>query len=468
MMKRTVTLTIFLVSASLFLTNCSTSNKILALKPLPDYNNTEVVYDKQVSFISLPVELSVADIQVQTNKYLNGLIYEDNSMDGDNMMLKVWKQAPITVNEEGGKLYMELPLKIWTRVKYGIEKFGISAMDTRELNLNGKLKLNVSAGLTNWKLTTSTQIEGIEWVESPTVSVMGKNVPVTFLINPALAVFKTRLSRIVDESIAQFVDIKPYVLDALQGISQPTEVNTEYHTWFAIQPLELYATRAQIANKKITINLGMKSYMETSVATKPTLSFDKAKIALKAVDKMPSDFNANIAGFIKYAEAAALMQKNFAGEKYEASGKSVTVNKVDLWGREGKLVVQLSMTGSLNGDIYLSGVPMYNAATKEIFLDQVDFVLDSKNKLLKTGSWLMHGLIIKKIQQNCRFSILQELTEGQKTMSTYLTNYQPVKGVKVNGSMTDLAPNKIFLTPNAIVAMVVAKGKVAISIDGME
>ncbi|MBC7694891.1 MAG: DUF4403 family protein, partial [Burkholderiales bacterium] len=51
---------------------------------------------------------------------------------------------------------------------------------------------------------------------------------------------------------------------------------------------------------------------------------------------------------------------------------------------------------------------------------------------------------------------------------TYLTNYQPVKGVRVNGAMTELAPNKIVLTPNAIITMVVAKGKVAISIDGLE
>ncbi|RZK67541.1 MAG: DUF4403 family protein, partial [Pedobacter sp.] len=53
-------------------------------------------------------------------------------------------------------------------------------------------------------------------------------------------------------------------------------------------------------------------------------------------------------------------------------------------------------------------------------------------------------------------------------MKTYLTNYQPAKGVRVNGNLGQLSPNKIILTPNAIVAMVVANGKVAISIDGLE
>ena len=450
------------------LSSCSTSSKLATLKPLPGYNNAAVVYDKQVSFINLPVELSVADIQTQTNKYLTGLIYEDNVMEDDNLMLKVWKQAPIIVSEQNGKLQMQLPLKIWTRVKYGVEKFGISAYDTRDLNLNGTIKLNTVAGLSNWKITTKTQIEDIVWNESPSVSVMGKNMPITYLINPALLVFKSKLAKIMDDAIAQSLDIKPYVLDALEQVSKPVEVNPEYKTWFAIQPVELYATKAIVANKKITVNMGMKSYMETSIGSKPTLSFDKSKLVLKSVDKMPNEFNANVAGFITYENAAAMVRKNFAGQKFESGKRSVTVKDINLWGKDGKLIVETAMEGSVNGNFYLSGIPKYDAAKKEIYLDEVDFVLDSKSKLLKAGDWLVHGIILKKMEQSCRFSIADQLNEGQKTMATYLTNYQPVKGVKVNGAMTELAPNKIVLTPNAIITMVIAKGKVAISIDGLE
>jgi hypothetical protein len=161
------------------------------------------------------------------------------------------------------------------------------------------------------------------------------------------------------------------------------------------------------------------------------------------------------------------MQKNFAGEKFESGKRSVTVRNINLWGKDGKMIVETGLQGTVNGTFYLAGVPKYDAVKREVYLDEVDFVLDSKNKLLKTGDWLVHGLIAKKIQQSCRFSISDQLKEGEKTMATYLTNYEPVKGVKVNGSMTQLAPNKVFLTPNALVAMVVAKGKVGISINGM-
>ncbi len=457
-----------LLSTILMITACSTTKKVASLKPLPDYGSTDVVYQKQLSFISMPIEIAVADLQTQTNKYLNGVIYDDTSMDGDNLMLKVTKQAPIIINEKAGKLEMELPLKIWSRYKYGVQSFGIDLTDTRDVNLNGRVKLSASVGLVNWKITTNTTIQDIQWVENPSVSIAGKNVPITYLINPALLVFKSRLAKIVDDAIAQSLDIKPYVMDALSTLSKPTKVNDEYNTWFAMQPVEIYATKMSLANKKLTANMGMKAFLETAIGREPSITFNKDQIQLKTVQTMPNEFNVNVASFATYQYASALVQKNFAGQKFESGKRAVVVNKIDLWGKEGKMIVAVNLSGSVNGDFYLSGVPMYDASKKEIYLNEVDFVLDSKNKLIKAGDWIAHGLILKKMADACRFSVAEQLAEGQKTMTTYLTNYEPMKGVKVNGKLNQITPGKVILTPNAIVAMVVATGKVAVSVDGME
>jgi len=466
-MKKVFTQGLFLITTAIYLSSCSTSKQVMALKPLPDYS-TEVIYEKQLSFISMPVEVAVKDLQTQTNKYLNGLIYDDNSLDGDNLMMKVYKEAPIIITEQGGKIVMDLPLKITGKVKYGLNNFGIDLSDTKDFFLNGTVRLNSSVGLSNWKIITTTTIQDIKWKESPSLSIAGKSIPITYLINPAISIFKGRLSKLVDEAIAQSLDIKPYVLDALQAYSVPTKVNDEYETWFAMQPVEVYAAKAILANQKITANLGLKAYLETSIGRKPAIVFDRNSILLKTVDKMPDEFKANIAAFASYDYASQVMQKNFAGQKFESGGKAVTVNKIDLWGKDGKMIVAVNLSGSVNGDFYLSGVPAYNSTTKEIYLDQVDFVLDSKNKLLKIGGWIAQGIIIKKLGDACKFSIADQLAEGEKSMAGYLTNYEPVKGVKVNGKLGQITPNKVILTPNAIVAMVIATGKVAVSIDGIE
>jgi hypothetical protein len=466
-MKTIFTKGLLLIAIAIYFSSCSTSKQVLALKPLPDYS-TEVIYEKQLSFINMPVEIAVKDLQTQTNKYFNGLIYDDASLDGDNLMMKVFKEAPIIISEQGGKIVMDLPLKISGKVKYGLNNFGIDLSDTKDFYLNGTVRLNSVVGLNNWKIVTNTTIQDIKWKETPSVTIAGNSIPITYLINPAISIFKSRLSKLVDEAIAQSLDIKPYVLDALQAYSEPIKVNDEYETWFTMQPVEVYAAKVILANQKITANLGLKAYLETSVGRKPSIVFDRNTIALKAVDKMPDEFKANVAAFAPYSYASQVMQKNFAGQKFESGGKVVTVNKIDLWGKDGKMIVAVNLSGSVNGDFYLSGIPAYNPNTKEIYLDQVDFVLDSKNKLLKVGGWLAQGIIIKKLGDACKFSIADQLAEGEKSMANYLTNYEPMKGVKVNGKLGQITPNKVILTPNAIVAMVVATGKVAVSIDGLE
>ncbi len=450
-----------------FAASCSTNKKITALKPLPDYS-AEVVYEKQLSFINMPIEITIAEVQKQTNKYLTGILYKDRSLVDDNIMMKVTKEAPIVVREQNGKIFLDLPLRINGKVRYGFDKFGVSMYDTRDFYLNGTVRLASLVNLKDWKITTKTTFLDLKWKESPSVNVAGKNVPVTYLINPAINLFKSEIAKEVDEAIEKSLDIKPYVTDALQTLSTPMLVNAEYNTWFSAQPVEVYATKAVVANKRILVGMGLKTYFETVIGKKPATTFNKDALALKAVDKIPDNFKVNVAAYAAYDYASTVVQKNFAGQKFESGKRSVTVNKVELWGKEDKMIVALNMSGSVNGDFYLSGIPKYDAQKKEIYLDQVDFVLDSKNKILKAGSWLAHGMIVNKLAENCRFPIAEQLAEGEKSLKSYLNNYEPVKGIKVNGSLSSLTPDKIILTPNAIVAMVLANGKVAIKIEGMQ
>ena len=449
------------------LSACGTTSKIAALKPEPSYA-TDMVYDKQISYANIPLEIQVADLQNQTNTHLSGLIYEDANLEDDKVMLKVWKEAPIIIREANGRLAMELPLKIWAKVKYGIDKFGLSVYDTREVNLNGVIKLNSAVTVQNWKLVTQTQIEGIDWVESPSIVIAGRELPITYLINPVLSLFKSKLAKKVDDAIAQSFDIKPYVVAALEQLAKPIEVNPTYKVWVGMQPLALYASPTTVANQKISFNLGMKAYIETSINAQPSLKFDKTQLNLVPNTLPSTDFSLSVANIITYPNAAALVQQNFAGQTFSSGKRAVTINHIDLWGKEGKLIVALNMTGTVNGTFYLSGIPKYDAATKEVYLEGVDFVLDSKNKLLKTGDWLVHGLIAKKIQESCRFSIAEYLTNGEKTAAAYLKGYQPVKGIHVSGALTTMQPGQLILTPQAIVSMLEAKGKLAIKVDGLD
>lgn len=461
-----------LISLSiLFVSSCATTNKIDALKPEAD-DATPLIYENIPSYINMPISVKLKDIENQTNAVLSGLIYEDNNIDDDDIEMKVWKLAPITIKndagEKGEKIKTILPLKAIVKYRIGTKKLGVEMYDTREFNLDGVVTLVSDVALINWKLNTKTELKSLDWNESPTMTVFGKNVPLTYLINPGVKLFKSKIEKKIDEAIAKAMDFKPNVLAALEKICVPFLMNDTYESWLRIVPIEIYSTNAKLKNDTFVLDMGMKCNMETLIGKQPESKFNASKIIIKSVNKIPEDITANIVAISTYQEASKIMTKNFAGQEFGSGSKKVKVQNVAIWHKKGKMIIALDVLGSVNGTIYLAGFPQYNDKTKEVFFDQLDYALDTKNKLMRTANWLAQGLVLKKIEQNCRYSIKPNLEEGQKSMMTYLKNYSPMQGVVVNGKMAVIEFQKIQLTNQAIIAFIKVKGTVNVSVDGLK
>ncbi len=449
------------------LSNCGSTSKIEALKPTAD-NAAPLLYDAAPSYINMPISIKLQDVENQINKSLTGLIYDDNNITDDNLEVKIWKQAPIQIQNEAGNMKTILPLKAQIKYRIGTSKLGIDLYDTREFNFNGVITLVSDIHMANWKLNTKTEFRSLDWNESPSVSVFGKAVPITYLINPAIKLFKAKIEKTIDNAIANAVDFKPNVLAALEKITQPFEMNKTYQTWLNITPSELYATDAQLQKENICFDLGLKCVMETRIGQQPISKFDKNKIALKTTTKIPNTVAANVVAVSTYDNASRLMTANFKGQEFGDGKKKVTVQNVALWHKEGKLIIALDLLGSVNGTIYLSGVPTYNPESKEIFFAELDYVIDTKSRLMKTASWLAQGYILKKMQESCRYSIQGNLEEGKQNLVKYMKNFSPMPGVFINGNLNGLSFEKIQLTNQALLAFVKITGDVKVSIDGIK
>ncbi|RTZ00326.1 DUF4403 family protein [Flavobacterium sp. RSP49] len=469
-MPKTLSTLLTLCSIILFF-SCSSTNQIEALKPEPD-DATPLVYENTPSFINLPISIKLKEIQNQTNTLMNGLIYEDNNIDDDGIEMKVWKLAPISIvndpENSGEKIKTILPLKAVVKYRIGTKKMGIELYDTREFNLNGVITLVSEISLTNWKLNTKTQLQSLDWNESPTMRVFGKNVPVTYLINPAIQLFKSKIENKIDAAIAKSMDFKPNVLTALEKICIPFQMSTTYNSWLRIVPIEIYSTNAQLKKDTFALQMGMKCNMETIIGQEPNSKFDGSKIILKPVTKIPEAITANIIAVSTYQEASKIMTRNFAGQEFSSGSKKVKVQNVAIWHKTGKMIIALEITGSVNGTLYLSGLPKYNEQTKEIYFDQLTYALDTKNKLMRTASWLAQGFVLRKMEQSCRYSLIPNLEESQKNILPYLKNYSPMQGVFINGKMENIQFQRIQLTNQAILAFIKIKGTINVAINGLK
>ena len=452
-------------------TSCASKQQLITIKPEPE-DAAPLVYDNVPSFINVPVSIKLKDIENQINAVLKGLIYEDNNIEDDDIEIKVWKQAPITIQNNNTstneKIKTILPLKAVIKYRIGTQTMGVKLYKTSEFNLNGVVTLTSHIGLSNWKLKSKTQITDLKWKESPSMVVYGKNVPVTYLVNPAIKMFRTNIEKSIDEAIETSMDFKPNVLAAMEKLTAPFKMNEDYESWLRIVPIEIYTTDAELKKDNVLLQMGMKCNMETLIGQQPESKFDAKNIVLKPVTKMPNHVTSNIIAISTYEDASKIMTKNFSGQEFGSDSKKVTVKKVAVWHRNEGMVIALDLQGSVNGTIYLEGIPQYDSAKKEVYFEKLDYVLDTKNRLMRTANWLAKGLILRKIQENCRYSIQSNLDQGKQTMLSYLSNYSPMAGVFVNGTMEDIEFQKIQLTNTAILAFLKVRGNISVTVDGLK
>jgi hypothetical protein len=462
---------VLIIFSLMSLFSCSTSQKINTLKPEPD-DAIPLVHENTPSFINLAVSVKLKDIENKTNSLLTGLIYEDNNIEDDDVEIKAWKLAPITIKNTNGtskeKIETILPLKAMVKYRIGTKSMGVDLYSIREFNLNGIITLTSDVALTNWQLKTKTTLKSLDWNETPTMSLVGKNIPITYLINPTIKLFKSKIEKKIDDAISKSMDFKPNVLEALEAICYPFRMNEDYESWLRIIPVEIYSATAKLKDDSFDLQMGMKCTMETLIGPQPESKFDRNKITLKPVIKVPNQIRANIVAVSSYHDASRIITKNFKGQEFGSGGKKITVQNVSIWHKDSKMVIALEVLGSVNGVLYLSGLPKYDEEKKEIYFEELEYVLDTKNKLMRTANWLAQGVILSKIKQSCRYSIQSDLNEGKQSIMSFLDNYSPLPGIFVNGKMDQLKFKKIQLTNNAIIALITVNGEINISIYGLK
>ena len=81
---------------------------------------------------------------------------------------------------------------------------------------------------------------------------------------------------------------------------------------------------------------------------------------------VPDDFNIQLGTSISYLEAANLAKQHLVGETYNSGRRYVTIEDIELFGQEDKLVINVLLSGSYTGSVYMVGRPVYNLKKNQI------------------------------------------------------------------------------------------------------
>lgn len=447
------------------ISSCSTT--LQTEKPSEKY--LKYSFTPQTSVISVPVEMKVTSLEALINKQLTGLIYEDNSLEdngGDNLMVKAWKSENIKLNFEKGQFIYRVPLKLWIKAGWKIEKFGLSLSDYREVNAGIALNFHTSIAVNkDWSLTTLTVSDGYEWTSKPVLKVGPVDIPITFIADLIIKSNMETISSAIDEGMKSSLDVKTNALEAWKEIQEPMLLDEEYGLWLRIIPKSISATPITGGKGIIRHTSTIQGIAECFTGKKPPVMLNAKLPDLMPATKTTDEFIANVTSYISYEYIDSITKQELINTSYTFGKKRITITDCKIYGNEDKLIISTQVTGSVKGTMFFAGTPIYRQTDSSLVMKDLQFHIQTRNVLLKTASWLANSGIEKVIEKKMSYPIGSDLLETYALMQTSLKRYDLGEGFYISGVLNGMEIQQPVLAPNSIIAPVSIKGKIVVLLD---
>jgi hypothetical protein len=458
----------YLILFSLLIKGCKT---IQPNRPTENYFSG-FPYQKEASILNIPVRFDLAQLENTVNSEIEGLLFQNDLRENNSSLsLKVWKKSPIQVTAVEDHFSIIVPLKVWAKAGLSFDNFGISFSDEKETNfeldLKFKTKINIDP---DWNINTVTQSDGFDWVIKPVIHLGPVKMPLESLLSGIIEDQQDLMAQQLDHEMRPNLDIKSQVQEAWIMLQTPYLVSDEYNVWLTVSPVEILMTPLSGSGSSSGFSFGIKAFTETFIGAEPEKNINPDLPEITIVDSITSQFTIGLSGEIPTEEINRLLAENFQDQTFTFNNnkQQITITDLELYGSGNNLVIRAGLKGSINGDIYLKGTPAFSTVTQSLYLENLDFDLDTKNKLIKTASWLMHGKIVEEFTKVLTIPLGPQLAWASTMIDQNMNNVEIAPGIYLNGKLEELSPSGVFITEDAIIASVLAKGKADISIENFE
>ncbi|AKD55907.1 DUF4403 family protein [Spirosoma radiotolerans] len=430
----------------------------------------EVRNERFLSTAHVPVSIALGDVERQINAQVNGLIYEDNSLDDNNrdqFMTKVWKRGTILVNAQDSLFHFTVPLRIW--VKAGVSVLGFTQYKETEFEIDLRFKTKFDLDH-DWSVNTHTEADGYGWVRRPTVNIVGLNIPITNIVGRMIDKNLGTITKTLDQQVRKNIDLRTPVLKAWNTIREPYLISEKYRTYLQVVPKRILITPLRFEGRVIRSTIGFEGFTLTTTGAKPEVKPAVSLPDLVVVAQVKDDFQIGLLSEATYPEAAKLAADEFVGKSFSFSENryTITITSMDMYGQNDNLIIKAGLKGTINGDIYLSGRPYYDPQQQTISLKDLRYDLDTRNVLQQSASWLLKGPFARTLEKQLTIPVGSQLADMQKLLQERLKNNQIAKGITINGHIDEIKPDQVYLTPTAMLAVVNARGRIDVKVEGLQ
>jgi hypothetical protein len=459
----------FFVLASLFsLFSCRTVQLNPTYQVVPD----DSAYKMPLSVIALPVTINYKTLKQKIHSSFSDVLYEDLSFDNNNtdqIMLRITRKDTIDIGTADNRLQLDAPLHVWLVYRFRTRMLGLPVEQLIEKQFDAHVRITSLIQLNaQWQIVSQTQTD-IDTRLLPQIDIAGLVIDINKIFEPAIHAQEKRISKLIDEGLPTWINIKPLAMQQWQALQKPIFLDSAYKAWLIIQPN--YITLSQIRYEKNAAVFGLSFLMNAELRTSEQVPVakDKTLPPLQFTKGSNSGFNIYMPVRLFYTQLSDALNKQLVGKWYtfEQDKHRLFVEQIEVFPENGKLGIRLLFHGvsgkglfskKLKGTLIFYCVPEYDRIAKTLFFRKVEYAVQTKDVLLKSASWLLNaGLFKQSIEQKLNLPLERQLMQLQQ-LADKAINTQLAKNIYLYGNVQAVDIEEVQLLQQSLIVYLRAKG----------
>lgn len=413
----------------------------------PEYTVSQKRFVPELSVVNLPVDIPLKVLEDQINRKMGNLVYEDMSYTTptvDDLKLLVLKKRPVTVGISGSELMFTIPLNIWGKGRWDPCSFcpEVEKETSFDVDVFLKSKLEIQKDY-QFKVTTSSG--GFEWKSKPVISLGPLNIPISSLLEGVLQKQIGSVTKDLDAQINSSVNLRQQVEEMWKLAQEPILLDDSSQTWLSVDPERLFMAPVSGSKTMVRIPLGMEAYIQTQIGQKPAPKQPKPLPELKTVARSNNTFVVQVRTVLRFEDATRIAQAQLGGQEFTYGKKKIKAEGIRIYGKGDRAFIHLVFSGSLKGELYLSGIPVYATETDEFSFTGLDYDINTRNILVRAGSWLLNSTFRNLLEEKLKFSFKPEMDDLRKSLRESLRDYRYKNLFSLKGELGKMSVQDIYV-----------------------
>ena len=467
MIVRSVQIRYFAVMCSLLLLNQCNVLK----PPMPAENYNSILQKPQTSIINLYADLEISKLQEIVNQHVDSVLYQDTSFvdnGNDNLKLKAWRAGVIKLKFDQDELSWELPARV--TFQKGVKLFGYNLPMIDSWEYSGQIRLRYKTKLTvnrDWSIKTTTTPDGYTWTKKPAVKIGNVDIPVTIVANLLLPVYLKTFSKQIDEVISAGFDFRGFAEKGWRMLFNPFKIPGEYNAWLSVIPYSVSLVPVQGSAGHIRLGAAITSDVMCLMDNIPPAGKVTALPYIQPLKLASDTFKINLLTDIPYSTINRMITRQIGDSTFQFGTRRIKFETFRVYGTNEKMAVETKVSGSINGTLYLTGIPYFQEQDTTLRIKDLKFDLKTRNLVMKSSKWLFNGKIERAITRSVAIPFKSNISGIEEQITRLIRHYPLVYGFELNGKLVRLTVSYLYLSPESVKANVVFSGNLALGLGDL-